>query len=53
MPNKGFQPHLESQLIEVMKMKTLLIEFVSIVDLIQIKWTKVILNLTNILNSEF
>jgi hypothetical protein len=37
IPNKEFQHWMESKLIEVMKMKMLLIQFVSIVNWIQIK----------------
>jgi hypothetical protein len=53
MKNQEFQYFLESKLIEVMKMKMLPIQFVSIVNLIQMKLMKAIYNLKNILIQEF
>jgi hypothetical protein len=42
MMNKEFQHFVESQLIEMMKMKMQMIQFVSILNLIQMKLMKVI-----------
>jgi hypothetical protein len=53
IPNKELEHWIELQLIEVMKMKMHLIQFVPIVDLIQLKVMKVIDNLKNIPNKEF
>jgi hypothetical protein len=53
MMNKEFQHYEESQLIEVMKMKMHLIQFVLIVNLIQMKLMKVIYMMKNNLNKEF
>jgi hypothetical protein len=51
--NKDFQHWMESQLIEVMKLKMQMIQFVSIVILIQMKSMKVNNNMKNISNKEF
>jgi hypothetical protein len=48
-----FQHSVEFQLIEVMKMKILLIQFKSIVNLIQMKLMKVIYTYKNIMIQEF
>jgi hypothetical protein len=53
MPNKEFQHFLESKLIEVMNMKMYVIQFVSIVNLIQMKWMKIINKMKNMMNKEF
>jgi hypothetical protein len=53
MMNKEFQHCVESKLIEVMMMKMQMIQFVSIVNLIQMKLMKVIHNMKNIPNKEF
>jgi hypothetical protein len=50
--NKEFQHWMESKLIEVMNMKMHLIQFVSIVNLIQMKLMKLIYNMKNITNKE-
>jgi hypothetical protein len=49
MMNKEFQHWMESKLIEVIKMRTLLIQLVSIVNQVQMKLTKVI----SMMNREF
>jgi hypothetical protein len=51
--NKEFQHFLESILIEAMNMKVQMIQFVSIVNLIQMKLIKVIYNMKNMKNQEF
>jgi hypothetical protein len=48
-----FQQCLESRFIEVMKMKMLAIQFVSSVNLIQMKLMKVLYNMKNILIQQF
>jgi CRISPR/Cas system CSM-associated protein Csm2 small subunit len=53
IPNKEFQHWMESKLIEVMKMKMQMIQFVSIVNWIQTKLRKVIYNMKNMWNKEF
>jgi hypothetical protein len=51
--SQEFEQWKESELIEVMNIKMLLIQFVSIVNLIQMKLMKVIYKMKNILNQEF
>jgi hypothetical protein len=53
MMNKEFQHSLESELIEVMNMKMQTIQFVLIVNLIQLKWVKVISTMKNMMIQEF
>jgi hypothetical protein len=53
MMNKEFQHFVESQLIEVRKMKMLLIQFVSRLNLIQMKLMKVTDMMKNMMNKEF
>jgi hypothetical protein len=53
IPNKEFQHSMESELIEVMNLQMQMIQFVPIVNLIQMKVMKVIDNMKNILNKEF
>jgi hypothetical protein len=52
MMNQEFQHCLESQLIEVMNMKMHRIQFVLMVNLIQMKWMKVISTRKNMMNQE-
>jgi CRISPR/Cas system CSM-associated protein Csm2 small subunit len=52
-PNNEFQHCMESKLIEVMNDKMQMIQFVSIVNLIQMKLMKVIDKMKNISNQEF
>jgi hypothetical protein len=51
--NKEFQHFLESKLIEVMKMKMLQIQFVSTVNLIQMRLMKVIHKMKSMMNKEY
>jgi hypothetical protein len=51
--NKEVQHFVESQLSEVMKMKMLPIQFVSILNQIQMCLMKVIDNFSNMMNQEF
>jgi serine/threonine protein kinase len=51
--NKEFQHCVESELIEVMNFQMQMIQFVSLVDLIQRIWMKIIHNLKNMMNKQF
>jgi hypothetical protein len=53
MMNKEFQRRVEFQLIEMKKMKMQIIQFISILKLIQMKWMNLIDNLESMMNKEF
>jgi hypothetical protein len=53
MMNQEFEQWKESKLIEVMKMKMQMIQFVLIVNLIQMKLMKVMYKMKNMMNRQF